>query len=203
VSDLFDPRAKARDFFGNAVRDAAESRGYDPEAPSTAYVACLLADYARVDSHHAEVLNRPLTFLLRDALEAAGPERFHRLQGLGDTTLYLSGFFADHLERRGVAERFVGSVGRAAYDAASAMLRRAAGANQGPDLFGELSTNFHELVLLLRDVADSTYAMSARDSRSVLDVYERWTRSGSSALADALIRWGLMPTRRAGTGILH
>jgi hypothetical protein len=204
VSDLIDPQAKVSDFFTEAVRGAAESRGYDPDAPSAVYVAGLLADFAKADPTHVEALDRPLTLLLHDALEAAGPERFHRLRGLGDATLYLSGFFADHLERRGVEPRFVGSVGRASYDAAAAMLRRAAGENKGPDLFGELSSNFHELVLLLRDVADTVYALSARDPRGVLTVYERWTKSGSHALAGALARWGVVPARgSSGSGLLH
>lgn len=204
MTDLIDPRAKVSDFFAEAVREAATGRGYDPGSPSAAYVAGLLADYAKADAARPEALERPLTLLLHDALQAAGPERFHRLRGLGDEALYLSGFFADHLEHRGVEARFVGTVGRASYDAAAAMLRRAAGESRGPDLFGELSANFHDLVLLLRDVADATYAMNARGSKGILGVYERWRQSGSLALARALARWDVVPTRGSpGPGILH
>ena len=52
----FDPRADAVTFFADAVRGAAATRGYDPDAPSTVYVAALLADYAKPDFGGDEVL---------------------------------------------------------------------------------------------------------------------------------------------------
>jgi hypothetical protein len=113
----------------------------------------------------------------------------------------VSGFFAEHLERRGVAQRYVHALGRSAYNSLAAMLRRAGGNANGPDVFHELAENFEELVALLSDVADAIYASSAKDPRDVLDVYERWTRRGSPALGEALARWGVVPTR--GKGMLH
>ena len=100
----FDARADAVGFFNDAVRGAAETRGYDPNAPSAVYVAGLLADYAKPEFGCGEVLQRPLALLLREALDSSGGERFRRLRGLGDQALYVSGFFAEHLERRGVAQ---------------------------------------------------------------------------------------------------
>ena len=196
---VIDPRADVLGFFNDAVRGAAETRGYDPEAPSAAYVAALLADYARPESLQDEALRRPMVLLLRDALAASGSERFKRLRGLGDHALYVSGFFADHLESRGVKRPYIHDLGRTAYDALAAMLRRAGGEMQGPDVFHELAENFEALVALLSDVADALYASSAKDPRDILVVYERWSRRGSRALGEALLRWGLMPTRGSGT----
>jgi len=81
------------------------------------------------------------------------------------------------------------------------MLRRAGGEARGPDVFDELATNFDELAAVLTDVADALRGSSATDSRSVLELYERWTRRGSSALAEALARAGVVPTR--GNGTVH
>jgi len=188
-------------FFEEAVRDAAKARGYDPDAPSALYVAGVLATYARPEWIAHGVLQGPLTLALADALQTAGAERFLRLRGLGDHVLYVSGFFADHIERRGVPPTFVRSVGKTAYDAAASMLRRAGGEARGPDVFDELATNFDELAAVLTDVADALRGSSATDSRSVLELYERWTRRGSSALAEALARAGVVPTR--GNGTVH
>src|SRR5689334_15748480 len=99
---VIDPRADVLAFFNDAVREAATTRGYDPEAPSASYVAGLLAEYAPPKSAQDEALPRPMARLLREALEASGSERFRRLRGLGDHALYVSGFFAEHLESRGV-----------------------------------------------------------------------------------------------------
>jgi len=197
----FDPGADAVAFFRDAVRGAAKARGYDPDAPSAVYVAGLLVDYAKPDFGGSEVLRRPLTLLLRDALEASGVERFRRLRGLGDQTLYVSGFFAEHLERRGVPRPYVHGLGRTAYNTLATTLRRAGGDTSGPDVFHELAENFEELVALLSEVSDAIYASSAKDPRDVLDVYERWSRRGSRALGEALARWGVVPTR--GKGMLH
>jgi hypothetical protein len=197
---VFDPRADAVAFFTDAVRDSARTRGYDPDAPSAVYVAALLADYAK-PRFGDEALRKPLVLLLREALEASGGERFRRLRGLGDHALYVSGFFADYLERRGVQRPYVHGLGRTAYDALATMLRRSGGAGAGPDVFHELAENFEELVALLSDVADVIYASSVRDPRDVVGVYERWSRSGSRALAEALARWGVVPTR--GRGLVH
>src|SRR5690348_18268129 len=153
--NVIDNRANIDTFFHEAVRGAAEARGYDPTAPSALYVAGILADYARPEASRQKALERPFTLLLAEALETAGPDRFQRLRGLGDHVLYVSGFFADHLQSRGVEPKFARSVGVTAYDAAAAMLRRAGGEVRGPDVFGELATNFDELVLLLSDVADA------------------------------------------------
>lgn len=201
VNSFIDSDADVVSFFEGKIRDAAKTRGYDPEAPSTLYVAGLLADYAKPERLSREALDRPLSFLLREALDTVGPERFQRLRGLGDHALYVSGFFSESLERRGAPPRFVRDLGATAYDAAGAMLRRAASDMRGPDVFDELATHFDELVALLADVSDALYATSAHDSRSVLEVYERWSRRGSPALADALAQWGIAPTR--GNGSVH
>jgi hypothetical protein len=201
VNAFIDSQADVVAFFEGKVQEAARTRGYDPQAPSALYVAGLLADYAKPETLSREALSRPISFLLREALDTVGPDRFDRLRGLGDHVLYVSGFFAENLERRGVEPGFVRELGRTAYDAAGAMLRRTTGDMRGPDVFDELATHFDELALLLADVADALYATRAHDSRSVLEVYERWSRRGSPALADALARWGIAPTR--GNGSLH
>ena len=198
---VIEAQADVLAFFNDAVRGAAETRGYDPEAPSTAYVAGVLAEYTRPESTHDEALRRPMILLLKDALEANGSERFRRLRGLGDHALYVSGFFADHLDRRGVQRPYVHDLGRTAYDALAAMLRRKGGETRGPDVFHELAENFEELVALVSDVADALYAASAKDPRDILVLYERWSRRGSRALGEALVRWGLAPTR--GSGMTH
>ncbi|HEX3598155.1 MAG TPA: hypothetical protein VHU80_23765 [Polyangiaceae bacterium] len=193
--------ADVESFFEDAVRDAALGRGYDPDAPSALYLSGVLASYVRPERIPRETLERPLTLVLADALQTAGAERFRRLRGLGDHVLYVSGFFAEHIESRGLAPTFVRGLGKTAYDAAGAMLRRVGGEARGPDVFDELASNFDELAAVLTDVADALRAASARDPRSVLDLYERWVRRGSNALAEALARAGVVPTR--GNGTVH
>jgi hypothetical protein len=201
VEALIDETTTLASFFQEAVKSAAVTRGYDPGAPSALYVSALLVDYAKPGALVREAFNRPLTLVLAEALETVGPERFGKLRKLGDHTLYVSSFFSDHLERKGIESRYVRDVGATAYDAAGSILKRTSGEVRGPDVFRELATNFEELVALLADVADTLYATSTHDARGVLGLYERWSRRGSQAMAEALLKSGLMPVR--GNGALH
>jgi hypothetical protein len=191
------------DFFGEVVVEAIRDHGYEATAAAEHYVVALLADYARPNQLSGETLCRPLTLLLAEALQTSGPERFARLRSLGDGVLYVSGFFGEHLEMRGVELGYVSSVGARAYESAGSLLRRAGAQSDGgaPDLFRELSQNFSMFVRLLGHVADNLFASSARTPTAVLKLYERWLRSGSRDLADALVARGMMPKR--GDGTLH
>ena len=56
-------------------------------------------------------------------------------------------------------------------------------------------------VRLLGHIADSLFANSAQTPGGILKLYERWLRSGSHGLADALAARGVVPQR--GDGTLH
>ncbi|MGA7122350.1 MAG: hypothetical protein WBY94_19765 [Polyangiaceae bacterium] len=182
-------------FFGEVVEDALRARRIDATGGAARYLVGLLADYAHPDSRAGEALERPLTLLLDEALHVPDPaERFERLRTLGDGVLYGCGFFGDHFEARGVDPKYLHGLGTRAYGAASSMLRTSPD-DGGPDLFAELARNFGLFVGVLSDVADTTITMGMENSRGLLKVYERWLRTGSERLANALTSRGVMPTR--------
>ncbi len=183
-------------FFQEAVDGAARTKRVEMTNGTSQYIVLLLSDFARPDQRAGETLERPLTFLLNDALTTPNPgERFERLKSLGDGVLYASGFFRDHFEARGVDERYVHGIGQTAYDAASGMLNRDRTEGEGFDIFGELSAKFHALVDVVAEVANLTVAKDSRTSRGVLKMYERWLKTGSESLAQALGEQGVLPTR--------
>ncbi len=182
-------------FFCDAVEEAMRARRVDATGGATRYLVGLLADYAHPDRRAGEALERPLTLLLDEALRAPDPaDRFERLRTLGDGVLYGCGFFGDHFEARGVDSNYLHGVGTRAYGAASSMLRTSAD-DGGPDLFAELSHKFGLFVAVLTEVADASITMGMENSRGLLRVYERWLRTGSERLANALTSRGVMPTR--------
>jgi hypothetical protein len=189
-------------FFNEVVSESMRSQGVHATEGATRYVVALLADYAHPDARAGQALDRPLTLLFDEALrESDAGERFERLRTLGDGVLYSCGFFGDHFESRGVDARYVQGLGTRAYGAASGMLRRSSdGAT--PDLFEELAERFNDFVGVLHDVADSTVAMSTDSSRGLLKAYERWLKTGSDRLAEALAARGVVPTR-GSRGSVH
>lgn len=188
-------------FFGPIVAEAIRSRRYEATGAAEAYLVALLADYTKPGQLGEETLSRPLTLLLDEAMQASGPERFERLRVLGDGVLYVSGFFSEHLETRGVEPGYMSTLGACAYENASAMLRQRANDLSAPDLFSELAEKFRMFVSLLADVAESLRARSARTDGAMLKLYERWLKTGSSTLGDALVARGMVPVR--GTGLVH
>jgi hypothetical protein len=196
-------------FFEEAVGEAVRARKVEATEQVRSYLVALLSDFARPDPARDGTFERPLTFLLDEALRATGAERFRRLRMLGDSVLYIAGFFADHIETRGVDVGYVNNVGATAYRSAASMLRRpvpsealdAGSASDEENVFGELSRKFDRCVEVLTTVADSTLAQQARGERAVLKLYEKWLRSGSEVLARELGSRGLVPLR--GEGGLH
>lgn len=181
-------------FFQEVVDDAMKSRRVDAPDGVRSYIVSLLADYAHPDQRAGATLQRPLAFLLDEALHTPEPaERFERLRCLGDGVLYACGFFLDHFEARGLDQRYLFGIGTKAYGAAGSMLRAPAEAEE--DLFGELARRFGVFVDVLCDVKDTTLAMGTGTPQELLKVYERWLKTGSERLATALTTHGLVPSR--------
>lgn len=192
-----DLSANLETFFHDVVDDAMRKKQLAATEAAEYYLVSLLTDYARPDARSCEALERPLTLLLDEALHAPGQERFERLRVLGDGVLYVSGFFAPHLETRGVEVRYVTSLGARAYDSAGRMLRGASG-DAGPDLFFELAENFQRFAELLSAVAERLSLSASSSSSSILKMYERWLKTGSQALGSELLERGVLPVRGAG-----
>jgi hypothetical protein len=195
-----DLSANLETFFYDVVDDAMRKKHVEATEAAEYYLVSLLTDYARPDKRCAETLERPLTLLLDEALHAPGQERFERLRVLGDGVLYVSGFFAPHLETRGVEVRYVTALGARAYDGAGRMLRGNSG-EAGPDLFFELAENFARFAELLSSVAEKLALSAAPSSQGLLKLYERWLKTGSDEVGSHLIERGVLPVR--GQGGLH
>ncbi len=173
-------------FFKDALDDAFKVRKLEASPAATSYLVAVLAEFARPDARMGATLDRPLSILLDEAVHTSElGERFERLRVLGDGVLYSSGFFADHFERRGVDQSYLIGIGSGAYARASSILRTG-GEDKAPNLFRELADRFQAFVGVIGEVANLTIAKSVESSRSILRVYERWLKTRSETLADAL-----------------
>lgn len=181
-------------FFHEVVADALKARQVDATAEAAGYLVGVLCDYAHPNEEAHSTFNEPLTFLLRDALEASGPERLRRLRALGDGVLYAIGFFGDHLTQRGADRKYIQQVGATAYQHAAATLRLRHRTGD-PTIFSELATKFERFAAVLGDVAEDTIGTMVRDSQGLVKVYERWLRTGSSRLAGELGMHGIVLSR--------
>ena len=187
-------------------------RSRRPTAPRATW-SSLLADYAKPDERAEEAMERPLSFLLDEALHTAAPgERFDRLRALGDGVLYTCGFFGEHFEARGVDAGVRDGHRHDGVRRGRSMLRVPARRTTRTRPTCSTSTascrrSSPRFVEVLTDVADPTIAQGATSSKSMLKLYERWLqdrerspRAGAQrarARADARAREGASVTGAA------
>ena len=181
-----------RDFFRDLLARAIENQRAQVQPFTELYLVNLLHEFLAaealyVQSEDGTWQQKPLAFLLKEALDEAGPTRLRLLRRLGDTSLFISGFFPDSLARRSslVDVDYYIAMGGRAYDAVArhAMER---------SLWEELADKFRLLVDLLNEVSERTLA--ANDA-GLVRLYERRLKTGSDRLASLLVRQGVVPRR--------
>lgn len=192
-----------REFFLEVVGAAVRNQRVRTHDLAVTYLAQLLADFARVEALYGKeqgIAERPLTFLLGEAMSAPAGERLKLLRRMGDFCLYVSGFFSDSLNRKLVDVDYYIGMGEGAYANVSGLLRIRAGGEHFADLFGELATKFVRFVDVFAEVSEQG---SFATNRGTLRLYEKWLRTSSERLAKELQERGVLPVEAAKTRLLQ
>jgi len=155
------------------------------------YVVNLLCEYVRPDrlrdrGNDAE----PLAFRMARALESGGSEQRTRLRGVGDFSLFMSGFFSDSFRTRSVDVDYYKSMGEYAYTSLSRSEDEAFA-----EVFGELARKFVGFMDVLADISERTTLQSTTE---MLRLYEKWLRTGSPRDGQRLVERGVLPNLSIG-----
>jgi hypothetical protein len=137
----------------------------------------------------------PLALMYVRALQASRAERARLLRSLGDTALFVSGFFADSLHRRLVDLDYYRALGGRAYTQLSQEERAAF----APEVFRELASRFMQFADLFAEVSESSRLTT---NASVVKLYERWEKTGSRRAALLLVARGINPAP-PGSGLVQ
>lgn len=172
------------EFWRDEVVTALKSRDVTARDATEYYLVNLLVDYAdptRVD-------REPLALKLAQASEASPETRARKLREIGDTSLYVSGFFADSLTRRTVDVDYYVSMGGSAY---GQLARLPVG---GPGLlreaWGELASRFQAFVDVLGEIKGRINLST--QPPNILRMYEEWLKTGSDDLEQRLRAAGVL-----------
>lgn len=179
------------EFFHEAVQTALRKQRVETGELTEFYLVNLLSQYCA----RTRFDEQPLALKMAEALEAEGVEqRAQKLREVGDTSLYLSGFFAESIEHRMVDLDYYVDLGGAAYRRLSYISRFSREASF-QDAYTELSDKFRSLVSVLNEISDThTFATPG----GVMKLYERWSRTRDEELERRLRDHGLMPNRPKG-----
>jgi len=169
------------EFFREAVSEALASRKLRIQEQTEFYLVDLLA--SRVlrrapDAGGAE--DEPLALILGKALAGDRRQRYRELKRLGDTALFLSGFFSDRLARSAAGAGYYAAMGERAYG----WLAEGRLVPPGLEaLYEELARRFGDLADLLAEIAELS---DLRSNRGLVRLYQRFLHTGSQRLAARL-----------------
>ncbi|MBS2023748.1 MAG: hypothetical protein JST92_15195 [Deltaproteobacteria bacterium] len=185
-------RESVQEFFKGQLDLAIDRLHVRVDTETQGYVVRLLAAFATSDElfsrdDSGQLQQRPLAFLLKDALDEQGPARVQLLRKLGDQSLFVSGFFAEWLDQRSPSVDYYIAMGERAYDAVGGAVARTGGSKKS--VFSELSAKFGQLVDLLNEVSERTRVCT---DRGLVRLYDRFLRTGSQRLAGLLRDQGVL-----------
>ncbi|HVZ74576.1 MAG TPA: hypothetical protein VHJ20_19475 [Polyangia bacterium] len=182
-----DLQSTVEGFFHDEVDRAFRDTGLRAGTMVEHYVVQLLAAYAAQG-----IPDAPLALKLAATVDAAPRERRRGLREIGDTSLYVSGFWADSLADKLVDVGYYIEMGGSAY---GELARGGTGWTGDPfgDVFGELAANFVRFVEVLALVSRRTARPATNED--VMRLYRSWQRTGSRAAAAQLASLGVVPPR--------
>jgi len=172
------PHASVESFFHGVVTEALATQGLEVSESTEFYLVGLLGEFA-----HARIPDEPLSLKLAGSVGDIS-ERVKNLKQVGDTSLYVTGFFAESLGRKIVGPDYYMDLGQAAYRELSRRLSSSSVA----EVYDELSARFPAFVDVLAEVRRNVDFVG----QDVVKLYEEWLRTRSDWIERRLTRLGVM-----------
>jgi hypothetical protein len=167
------------EFFHEVVSEAIDEVDLDASEPASWYLVGLLADMSR-----ARLTDEPLGVKLAAAPSDPG-ERVRSLKQVGDTSLYISGFFAESLSRSLVDVDYYVGLGQSAYG----QLARSLGSQRTlTEVYEELADKFPKFVDVIAEVRKNTDFATP----DIGKLYEMWLRTRDEWLEKKLRAAGVL-----------
>lgn len=160
--------ASVDEFFHEVVTDALSAVDVDASEPASWYLVGVLGEFTRT-----KPTNEPLGLKLATAaVEPA--ERVKTLKQVGDTSLYVAGYFAESLTRSLVDVDYYVGLGQNAY----AQLARSLGTSRAiTEVYEELADKFPKFVDVLAAVRKRISIAELNATTDIGRLYEIWLRT--------------------------
>ena len=169
-------------FFYEHIDRACRTEGVTADPGTGHYLVVLLAGYA---AHPID--DKPLALRMLQSVDLEPRQRRTELRNIGDTSLYVSGFWSESLARSVVDVDYYIGMGESAYGELARTTPK--GADPFADVFGNLAVNFPRFVRVLSAISETLSGDT--NPQDVLKLYDRWKRTGSSWAKRRLARLGV------------
>jgi hypothetical protein len=174
-------RESAIEYFKELVESALAHQRISAGEDTSFYVVQLLATFLRRPADD----ETPLALQLGRVLDSGGMQQRAGLKQIGDSSLFISGFFADSLRRKLVDVDYYVSIGGFAYNTLSRCED-----DRFSGVFAELAEKFVVFVDVLSEVSERSCCQSNSD---LLRLYERWLKTRSPRSGQLLAERGVVP----------
>jgi hypothetical protein len=177
----------SRKFFSEMVTSALEKRRLETTPLVQQYLIGLLESYVSSGNLGS---NQMLSEQLLLANQSEKTVRREMLKRLGDSSLYISGFFGDSLKRKIIDIDYYADIGGIAYS----QLAKEFDSDLQSRVFNEFASRFLDYVDLLTYISQNSLVQSNQD---LLRLYERYVKTGSEFAKEQLLEKGLLTTEQA------
>lgn len=160
--------ASVDEYFHEVVTDALEEAEVEASEPASWYLVNLLGEFT-----HSRLTDEALGPKLVEPARDAG-ERVKTLKHVGDTSLYVAGYFAESLTRSLVDADYYIGIGQNAYAQLSRSLGRAGSMSE---VYAELAERFPKFVDVLASVRKRIQINELNATTDVTKLYEIWLRT--------------------------
>lgn len=187
------------DFFASAVDEALKNRRVTSSPLAYEYLVKLLTHYITTENLFDETsesgrrTRSTLAELYLKAMNAEPANRIELLKKLGDTSLYISGFFGESLNRKIIDISYYVNMGETAFHSLSISVSEEAYCS----LYREFSKQFVQYMDVLSHI--SKQGLSCPNS-NLLKLYENYQKTGSDLMKETLIESGFVdfdPSKKA------
>jgi Mor family transcriptional regulator len=173
-------------YFSEVVQSAITKLKFETTPSASKYIVKLLESYV-VNSQTKMQTTLAEAFLKANLAE--GQVKRDMLRQLGDTSLYVSGFFGDSLRRKIIDIDYYADIGGAAYASLAGELNDEIQART----YVDFAKRFLEYVDLLTYISQKAFVQSNQD---LLRLYERYVLTGSELAREQLMEKGLLATEQ-------
>lgn len=184
-----------RSYFQDGVSTAIHNQQLTVSDATVVYVVNLLTEFTHSENLYESTPDgwqiKPLAGFYSEAISAEDEKAARAaLKRLGDVALFISGLFAQSLQRSLVDIDYYIAMGGTAYDCLANRVQSNFSGRALSQIYTELAEQFAGLVDVLAEVADDCQPQQNQD---LLRLYERWLLTGSEQAAGKLREQGIIP----------
>lgn len=186
--------AHPADFFREQITSARHDLSVELDGDIEFYLVNLMCDFVALEPSQSEdgvdLFGTPLALVLKEALETPPSQQLKIFKKLGDTSLYMTGYFRDSFNRKAVDADYYINMGSLAYKRVARLILEMYGEKSFHRMYLNLSKEFQKLVAIVTEVSEG---LGFKANQSLIAVYERWSQTGSKKLLKILEEEGIVP----------